>query len=206
MIHKKIIKEFIQLHTTNWIEEDKELIKENFGRDFQKITLDLANSISQICQQGSHLQGEGYKGAAAYLCISLLHTNLLENIWKYRLDLYDEMLYFDNKECTATWEPKIIWDCFEKHLAELQIAAHTGIYTNKIRSYHLAEIKVMMAEQYHIATMALAQQIIKEAIQTLAYQNLLKIPDFQISIGEYMDECMVIYQQQDVIPKIKIGE
>jgi len=196
MIHQKLIQEFIQKHTKNWFEEDLPQLKEKISLGLPKMLTDLADSISQVCQQASQLQAEGHKGPAAYLCISYLYTNILENIWEYRLDLYDEGLYFDRKECTAVWKPELIWDCFAKRLAEVHAAAHTGFYRNKIRPFHLTEIKIGMAEQYHMATIMLAQQIIEYAIQTPAYQKLTKTPDFQIIIGEYQDQGLVIHQEQ----------
>ena len=192
---QEFIKEFIQKQANNWIEDDLPLMKEKYTLALPKIIADLAESISQVCQQASQLQEDRHKGAAAYLCISFLHTNVFENKWEYRIDIYDEKQYFDQKECTTDWKLEFIWDYFEKHLTELHEAAHTKFYANKIRSYHLTEIKMRMAEQYNMATIAIVQLIIKQAIQTPAYQKLIKTPDFQISIGEYLDQGVVIHQE-----------
>lgn len=202
MILKKIILQFIEAQTRGWLEEDLPLVKEKITAELPKIIIDLENSISQVCQQASQLQKDGHKGPANYLFISFLYTNIRENNWEYRLDIYDEQLYVDGKECTTSWKLGFIWDCFEQHVAKVHAAADIGIYRNKIRPCHLTEIKMTMAEQYHMATMAFVQLMIEQALQTPAYQNLTKTPNFQISIGEYQDQGMVIYQEQGAPEKI----
>jgi hypothetical protein len=117
------------------------------------------------------------------------------DVWDYRLDLYDENFYLDPVECSGSWQPEFIWSAFQQRLEALRTAAQTGIYRNKIRANQLADLKLTMADQYHLATLDFTRRMITEALLTPEYSGLNKTRDFKIIMGEYQSNLVVIHQQ-----------
>jgi hypothetical protein len=195
---EEMMQDFLKSQTADWLEEDLPAIYQDFPAQKETITAGLANSISDICRQ-AHLQQEiGDKGPAAYLSISFLRTNVLDDLPAYRIDLYDENFILDETECSGRWEFNFVWNYFEARLERLDTTIRTGMYANKIRSYHLDEVKLAMAEHYHLAAaVPLTQVIIKEAILIPAYADLPKAPNLKIIMGEYLNQFRLIYQEQD---------
>lgn len=193
---QKIVQDFINKQTANWLEEDVLIMQQYFPANQDKITGSLSAAISQLCRQASRQQQEGCKGSAAYLCLSFLRTNILDDKWQYRLDLYDERFYLDQTECSTIWEIDFVWDYLKGRLAELTKAVSTTMYVNKVRPRHINQVKMSMAEQYHEIAMVCTKLIIEEALKTPEYAALQKVPNFRVLMGEYVDKNMLMYEEQ----------
>lgn len=187
------IQDYIKLQTTGWLEEDLPVLKKEFCVHREKFVESLATAIGQLCTQGRVQQEAGEKGPAAYLCISLQRTHILENNWCYRLDLYDDGFYLDRTECSVDWDLEFVWDALKKRLENLNGIIRKGIYANKIRPYHLNQVKLKMAVQYHEAARNFTQQIIQEAFKA----DIAKAPAFLVLMGEYNDYSMQIYEERN---------
>lgn len=196
MSQGKIIDEYLKTQTENWLQEDLPAMKQEFWTHRGKITEFLATSISQIFQQAILLQETGRKGPATYLWISFLRVNILNDIWQYRLDLYDGNFFSDKTECTSNWELDFVWKYLKRRIDQLGQTISKGIYANKIRQYHRDKIKLTMAFQYHQIIVKFTQQIIKEALQTPEYDSLIKGSTLKILMGEYFDHSVLLYEKQ----------
>lgn len=197
MTQEQQIKEWMQNKTADWLEEDLPTMEKEFPANREKMAASLSAAIKEVCRQARLQQEAGCKGPAAYLYISFLRTNLLDDSYQYRLDLYDEKFPLDRTECSGKWKVKFIWDTFQKRQTELATAIRTGLYANKIRPFHIHTIKRTMAEKYHLATIVFTQRLIEEALLTPEYANLDKAPHFTIMMGEYQDRSVMIYQEPD---------
>jgi hypothetical protein len=196
MIQEKLVWDFMMKQTEGWIEEDVPLLEQEFLDSKKHIIDSLSDSIRKLCLEAKQQQAASRKGLAAYLCISFLRTNILDEHWQYRLDLYDEKFYLDRSECTVDWDSDFIWKYLKARLSQLNTVVHTGMYANKVRERHIEQVKVVMAEQYHKMGMICTKRIIEDAIKVPEYRELPKVENFQIVMGEYRDQNMLIYEEQ----------
>jgi hypothetical protein len=195
MTQENLMQEFIEKQTANWLEEDVPFMQQKFPERQSEITETLSTAISQLCREASQQQQAGGKGPAAYLCISFLRTDILEDCFQYRMDVYDENFYLDRNECTDCFEIDFVWQYFKVRMDQLEKAIHASIYRNKIRTRQLNAVKLAMAEQYHQVAMICTKLVIDEAVKTAEYRDLSKVPDFKIIMGEYKDKNMLLYQE-----------
>ncbi|GMA99903.1 hypothetical protein [Pelosinus sp. IPA-1] len=190
-----MMQKFIEQQSANWLEEDVPVMQQEFPKNQETITESLSAAIRQICHQASRQQQVGCKGPAAYLCISFLRTNILEDCFQYRMDMYDEKFYLDRTECSGCFEIDFVWQYFQARMAQLEKAVHSSIYKNKIRTRQLNAIKLDMAEQYHQVAMLCTKLLIDEAVKTPEYRALSKVPEFKILMGDYKDKIMLLYEE-----------
>jgi hypothetical protein len=195
-MHKRISESFIKEHTCDWLEADLANMEKELPDKKEAVVAGLKTAIGEACRQAQKEQAVGRKGKIACLYLSFLRTNLLENVWEYRLDLYDEDWFSDRNECSSRWQVGFIWDYFQKRYEKVVSASKSGVYTNKIRPNILEEIKLRMAPRYHTAVVVIAAQIIREALQIPEMAELTLMTDFRVLIGEYMDQWVTIYEAE----------
>ena len=195
MIHEKLIQEFIKAQTEGWAEEDFPAIEQVLFANKKSILNDLSTAIKQVCCQASIQQAAGVKGPAAGICISFLRTNIMDDIWEYRVDLYDEKFFLDPTECCAVYKMDFVWQYLRKRLGRLAVAAKTGMYAHKVRPVHLKKVKLNMAEEYHIIATTITQVAIGEAIKIPEYDALQKMDNLKITMGEYWGSNILIYEE-----------
>ncbi|VBB09030.1 Hypothetical protein LUCI_4316 [Lucifera butyrica] len=194
---EKIVQDFIAAETASWLEEDLMLMQKKFSAGRPAIIHSLAAAIESLCRDAAGQQAAGCKGAGACICISFLRTNILDNIWQYRLDLYDETLFLDRTECTADWEMDFVFDPIKKLLDGWQDNFQSGLVANKIKPRHLKNVRLKLAADYHGVAIGFTQNIIAEALKNSpAYQELNKAPGFAIVMGEYCDQTKLIYEEE----------
>lgn len=194
MNHEKIVQDFIKAQTEGWVEEDFSAMNLALFDNKKNIVGELSAAIRQVCSQAITQQAQGIKGPAAIICISFLRTNIMDNIWEYRVNLYDEKMFLDQVECCASYKMDFVWQYLRKRLEGLAAAVKTGMHANKVRSFHLEDVKLNMAEQYHAAAVAITQLAIGEAIKIPEYDALKRIDNFKIVMGEYWDSNVLIYE------------
>lgn len=196
MIQEEKIQSFIKNQTTNWLKEDIVQIEQQFPQRREEIVQSLATVLDRIFQHAYDLQQNKEKGAIAYLYISLLRTNLLTDHYAYRIDLYNEKLYLDKIECTDTWQFDFIWEFLTQRIVQLKQTIYSSIYANKVRTYHLNEIKLVMAEGYQRIAILLTKVFIAEAIQKTEFSKFSKTDSFTICMGDYQSSNLLLYKMQ----------
>lgn len=195
MMQEELIHEFLEKQTAPWLEEDVPIMQEKFPVKQGEITERLRDSISKLCQEASQQQAAGDKGPAAYLAISFLRTNILDDCFSYRLDLYDEKFYLDRTECTGYFEMDFVWQYYQARLEQLTTAICSSLYKHKIRTRQMNAVKIVMAERYHQIAMICMQLVIEEALKTPEFYALRKAANFKVIIGEYKDKSMLLYEE-----------
>lgn len=196
MNQDELIKNFLTQQTAGWLTEDIPIMQEAFLANKTPIIESFQTSIRKLCLKASSQQIAGNKGPAAHLYISFLRTNILEDNWQYRLDLYDEKFYLDSTECSTNWEIDFVWKYLKARLTQLSTTMKNSMYANKMQECHLNQVKVEMAAQYHQIAMACTKLIIEEALGVPEYRELAKTQNFKIAMGEYLDNNMLLYEEQ----------
>lgn len=199
MDHDKMTRDFIDSQTAGWIDEDAPLIEKNCYANKSAIAEKLAASMAQVLTQAQLLAEKGQKGAAAYLCISFLYTNTIENIWQYRLDVYDETFVFDKTECAGEWEADFAFDYFQARLKNLGELLNSGIYASKVRPHHLNSVKMSVGIKYHVVATLLLKNIIQDVVNILGNKHSVKIPSLKIMMGEYKDLNLMLYDAAECL-------
>lgn len=188
------IQNFISSQVAEWLQEDLLKMEQELPLAREKIIESLATALSQIFHKASELQKAENKGSVAYLCISFLRTNLLEDDWQYRLDLYDENFYLDSIECTENWEMEFVWNHLKWRMSELTDAIKHSLYANKVRAHHLNQIKMTMAEKYQQTAILLTKLLLPEVIERLDDAGVSKMSIITIRMGEYLDYNVPLYE------------
>jgi uncharacterized protein (UPF0248 family) len=194
MMQDEQIQSFITSQTADWLKEDLQVMDQELLLDKEKITEDLVIVLNRIFRQTYDLQQIGKKGPAAYLCISFLRTNLLEDNWEYRLDIYDDKVYLDSVECVETWELNFVWKHLKRRMSELGETIKHSLYANKVRAHHLNQIKMTMAEKYQQAAILLTGRLLPKAIEQINLAGISKVSVFTILMGEYRDHSVPLHK------------
>ncbi|MDR1701839.1 MAG: hypothetical protein LBR56_03575 [Sporomusaceae bacterium] len=193
----KMTQEFLRSQTAGWLQEDSALIKENFYLNKLSIAGQLAENIAKLLRQAEVLEQKGRKGTAAYLCISFLYTNVLENIWQYRLDVYDKNFLFDQTECCGNWSADFVFAYLNSRLENLSQKITGGIYANKVRQHQLNSIKLELGLHYHIIATLLTKKMTGNFIEILKNNHNTEISHLKIMMGEYKDFNFLLYKPAD---------
>ncbi|VBB07141.1 Hypothetical protein LUCI_2385 [Lucifera butyrica] len=196
MNHEKIVQDFIKNQTEGWAEEDFPAMEQALLENRDRILDSLTSALRTVCSKANELQAAGEKGPAAVIGISFLRTNIMDNIWRHRVDLYDERGFRDPVECCAGYTLDFVWQYLWKRLDKVAVAAGTGLYRNKVRPVHLEWVKQRMAEEYNVAATVITKAAIRDAIRIPEYKALKKAPDLKIIMGEYGDAGLLLYAEQ----------
>ncbi|MDR1702243.1 MAG: hypothetical protein LBR56_05665 [Sporomusaceae bacterium] len=187
-----MIQDFLSERTAGWFQEDAPLIADAFYQDKDAIAAALAQNLAALLQQAQVLAATGKKGTAAYICISFLYTNLLRDIWQYRLDVYDQNFFLDQTECSGLWETEFAFNCLKTRLENLGQEIKGSIYANKVRQHHLNSVKMALGVQYHAVATVLTKNIIEDVIDLLKEEHFLETSHLQIMMGEYKDLSLLL--------------
>jgi hypothetical protein len=194
MNHEKLLQDFIKKQTENWVIEDFNAMSLVLFESKANIIANLSEAIRQACCQANIQQASGIKGIAEVICISFLRTNIMDNIWEYRVDIYDDKFFRDPVECFANYKMDFVWNFLKTRMEKLDMSIKASIYVNKVRPYHLEEIKMLMAEQYHVAAETITKLAIAEAVKIPEYDTLQKADNFKIIMGDYWDTNVLLYE------------
>lgn len=188
---RKKVEKFYQDYIKNkWIEIFVELDKE-YQKNLNVIINDVVRDFSKVCQRVIELQKRNEKGKVKYIYFSFLRTNILADNGDFRVDIYDENWFLDNKQCSGSIDMSFVF----KYLFNFIEKIKKNSLENKISmsDIELEKIKLEESERYKILAIEYLKTIVLKMVEDEKYKQMIKEENIYIIAGEYMDECQLIY-------------
>lgn len=188
---RKKVEKFYQDYIKNkWIEIFVELDKE-YQKNLNVIINDVVRDFSKVCQRVIELQKRNEKGKVKYIYFSFLRTNILADNGDFRVDIYDENWFLDNKQCSGSIDMSFVF----KYLFNFIEKIKKNSLENKISmsDIELEKIKLEESERYKILAIEYLKTIVLKMVEDEKYKQMIKDENIYIIAGEYMDECQLIY-------------
>ena len=188
---RKKVEKFYQDYIKNkWIEIFVELDKE-YQKNLNVIINDVVRDFSKVCQRVIELQKRNEKEKVKYIYFSFLRTNILADNGDFRVDIYDENWFLDNKQCSGSIDMSFVFKYLFNFIEEIK----KNSLENKISmsDIELEKIKLEESERYKILAIEYLKTIVLKMVEDEKYKQLIKDENIYIIAGEYMDECQLIY-------------
>ena len=188
---RKKVEKFYQDYIKNkWIEIFVELDKE-YQKNLNVIINDVVRDFSKVCQRVIELQKRNEKEKVKYIYFSFLRTNILADNGDFRVDIYDENWFFDNKQCSGSIDMSFVFKYLFNFIEEIK----KNSLENKISmsDIELEKIKLEESERYKILAIEYLKTIVLKMVEDEKYKQMIKEENIYIIAGEYMDECQLIY-------------
>ena len=188
---RKKVEKFYQDYIKNkWIEIFVELDKE-YQKNLNVIINDVVRDFSKVCQRVIELQKRNEKEKVKYIYFSFLRTNILADNGDFRVDIYDENWFLDNKKCSGSIDMSFVFKYLFNFIEEIK----KNSLENKISmsDIELEKIKLEESERYKILAIEYLKTIVLKMVEDEKYKQMIKDENIYIIAGEYMDECQLIY-------------
>ena len=188
---RKKVEKFYQDYIKNkWIEIFVELDKE-YQKNLNVIINDVVRDFSKVCQRVIELQKRNEKEKVKYIYFSFLRTNILADNGDFRVDIYDENWFLDNKKCSGSIDMSFVFKYLFNFIEEIK----KNSLENKISmsDIELEKIKLEESERYKIIAIEYLKTIVLKMVEDEKYKQMIKDENIYIIAGEYMDECQLIY-------------
>ena len=188
---RKKVEKFYQDYIKNkWIEIFVELDKE-YQKNLNVIINDVVRDFSKVCQRVIELQKRNEKEKEKYIYFSFLRTNILADNGDFRVDIYDENWFLDNKQCSGSIDMSFVFKYLFNFIEEIK----KNSLENKISmsDIELEKIKLEESERYKILAIEYLKTIVLKMVEDEKYKQMIKDENIYIIAGEYMDECQLIY-------------
>jgi uncharacterized protein YjbI with pentapeptide repeats len=163
-----------------------------FHDNLERLVDDCANALLIYFKQIKKAQERGQKQKIAYIFASFLYTSLQEGKGVYRLDAYDENWFFDLTECAAEYDALWAYEFLHSFCGKLQEKSKK--YVGKVTRYDIDLLKRMEACKFSVYVDAIAREAVKIAVKSPEFAALDKEDVLEIFIGEYKDQCRMLYR------------
>ena len=186
--------QFLQNNMEELFQNSCEKIQTELNINAEKIWNDFQSPINKCLNKAKELQHQNQKGSIQYLVFSIMQYGLCFDRIELRIDTLDDGFYLDMQEASAQYYADFLQDFFRKDLAYLYKKASEQFV--RIQHYEQVQIKKKYAEYYY----SLLFHMVKELID-LVYENVLdsgiSITDrFKIIFGEYMDNAVILHDEE----------
>ncbi|MCI9400158.1 MAG: hypothetical protein HFJ07_10150 [Lachnospiraceae bacterium] len=186
--------QFLQNNMEELFQNSCEKIQTELNINAEKIWNDFQNPINKCLNKAKELQHQNQKGSIQYLVFSIMQYGICFDRIELHIDTLDDGFYLDMQEASAHYYADFLQDFFRKDLAYLYKKASEQFV--RIQHYEQVQIKKKYAEYYY----SLLFHMVKELID-LVYENVLdsgiSITDrFKIIFGEYMDNAVILHDEE----------
>jgi len=151
----------------------------------------FAAYFESYCKAITQMQQSGEKGAIKYINFSWLRTNILAKNYKLRVEAYDKDWYVDRVQCSGEYDASTIYVFLDEF--EQKIDAARKKYIDALSIADVKQLLLVESMKYSMIVSTLMQVAVRSAVETPAFQKMLREEDFGIYIGEFQDVCTKIF-------------
>lgn len=185
----------------------EELVKTSFGwiseevkKNKEKILSELLKILNTLGEASMHLQCDGKKGDAEYLCIEYLLSSAITKSYDFQISIYDENFHLDSANCATYWSSLIMFDRVDDDMEVL-----FNNIANKfmeLKRYELDEIRRAYISLFHNKLIGL---FLIENIKDIVLKSNIPLLNthgaIQVLYGGFMDQMILIdkIEREDVI-------
>lgn len=193
MNNVKALEEIIKVNIKEKISKRAQDICDYYENNYKKIDGSMKEEFGQVFKKAVRLQEKGLKEKIFYIIISVLRTNILDNCYKCRIDLYDERYFLDKTECSGYFDAEFILKYIDEDISDyLKEASKSNI---RIKQYDADEIKKKYMMVYVGVLEKFLYFAIEEILNSGEYLQLQKSQDMKVLFGEYLDKTVEIYSE-----------
>ena len=127
----------------------------------------------------------------AFINITLLRTDILDNYFLYSVYVYDEDWYFGSELYIGDFDVSEIYQFYIKLKSLLN-----SLSKKYIGGVTLADVEknwLNLTEYFHLYVVKLMRYAILEAVESEEYKTIKKAKQLEILTGEYYEPCNLIY-------------
>ena len=128
--------------------------------------------------------------ASFSLGIHYLYTNIHNRTYDYRLVLYGEALYLDERAVEVGWKPELFFTLLEEDVGEILKPLRKQF--PRLCAYEEELVRYDCAAYYQAAICQLCQDMWPEIVASEAFEKLPKTKEFFVFFGAYKGEGEVI--------------
>jgi len=169
---------------------------------------ELAEQFTEVfkdhCQKVIIMQESGIKNVLACIQFSLMRYKLVNGIYEFRIDAYDENWYGDQIECVATYDVTSIFSFlseFSNELIERRRKYMQRVTVCDVKRYVLEE-----SDKYKLAVTELIRSALPQAIKLSEYESVKREDLFIITVGEFRDHSGIVHKEDQTekdVEKVK---
>ncbi|GAC41162.1 pentapeptide repeat-containing protein [Paenibacillus popilliae] len=168
-------------------------------RDFQsqreRLADEFMTSFQEICREIRDAQVRGEKGAIGYITYSMLRTELLEGRYIYRVEAMDNGWVFDRHPYVLQYEAGWAFQHLDTLRSRMMTASR--MYGGRVSVPVIERMLLTEAIAIHRYVIALARAALPQAVELEQYRDIVKEPEFEIRVGEYMDLSEAVFKQYE---------
>ncbi|KNY27948.1 hypothetical protein [Pseudobacteroides cellulosolvens] len=179
----------------NWAQELLN-IDQRYSSNREHIEKELVSALEDVCRKAAGFQQRGVKGDIKYICISFLRTSIMEDTSFYRIDAYDSRWFLDTTECYSMWNAEFIFSSLFKQISLLKNEKKQ--YGRFVTDMDVDNVKLSEALKYHTLAVEFTRSVIPKFLQSVAFIEMVKVPEICIMMGEYRDFNEVLYSDNEV--------
>ncbi|WP_374020736.1 hypothetical protein ABU162_14825 [Paenibacillus thiaminolyticus] len=192
MSKEEALQDLLEQHVFDRWQSDLPEIDERYRQEKEHIERRFLEAFEAVCKQAAKLQEEGRKGSIHYVYISFLRTSIMANTAQYRIDAYDDNWFLDLEECASSWSADFIFVPLFRRMGELE--EKRKAYARKITPMDIEKIKLIEAYKYHLLTVEWIRGFVPSLIESEAYRQMDRSAKLQLFVGEYKDQCELLYE------------
>ncbi|WP_058486167.1 hypothetical protein [Defluviitalea phaphyphila] len=198
---EKRIEQFLNKDVMPLFQEIMNKLVENLRKDIYKIKKDFKRNLEETVEIIKELQEKGELKTLGYLIITMLRTEIAQRNYKYRIKAYNKYLYFDINPKDITDidvsyfynDLDTMWDTLYKEAKKYFLYVTPNDVDNIIQ---------ILIEQIHNFMVYAYMEAVEEMDMETLMNTISVEDDFQLLIGEYMDNTIILYEktkEEDII-------
>lgn len=174
--------------------ENLDSIHNDYLQNCKSIDAVFIESFKEVFKKAIKLQQEEKKGDIEYILISFLRTHIMEDDYRFRIDLYDNSFFLDRVECSGYWDIHFIFQYIQEDMEFFK--EMVSQYTYRVEEYEFDLFKKEYATGYSYVAYEYLAGSIEQILKMKEYQCVNKSEKIKIYFGEYMDKADIIYDQE----------
>ena len=166
-------------------------IEQEFLDDKKKILSELTGIFDELFKRGIELQRKSEKGKIGFISIFYLRSSIITESYKIMISMYDKSYYIDRQELSTHWIPMFIMKYFIDDINYFEKVIKTKIV--RVKKYEINDVKIHYCGEYFKVIERFLDNYIDEITSLESFNELEKEEDIKITLGEYMDQNIILY-------------
>jgi len=186
---RNAFKEGVTEVSTTQLEKLQKYLLENYN----KLTEQFTEMFKSYCQQITRMQEAGIKNPLSYIQFSILRYKLIEGVYEFQVDAYDQSWYGDKVECTTVYDVTPIFSYLEEFSDEL--IKRRRKYMQRVTVCDVKQYVLEESDKYKLAMTEFIRSALPQVIKSSEYEAIKREDLFVISVGEFRDKAELVYKE-----------
>jgi len=186
---REAFKEEVSEVSVKQLEKLQQYMMENYDELAEQFT----DVFKDYCQKVMAMQESGIKNILACIQFSLMRYKLVNSIYEFRIDAYDQNWYGDKVECTVAYDVTSIFFYLEEFSNEL--IERRRKYMQRVTVCDVKQYVLEESNKYKLAVTELIRSALPQAVKLSEYELVKREDLFIITVGEFRDQSGLVYKE-----------